>query len=198
MAGITSVVFTYPLDIVRTRLSIQSASFAELGARPDKLPGMWATFTSMYKTEGGLSALYRGIIPTVAGVAPYVCLIILAQHARMQQTLTVDRLASTSWYMNQSARHSRLKAIRTLVLFVSFWQAPFPAQLLRPALIHCKLISVALSAFPVCQAACEISCSSSTQRRTATAFPDQYHVRHGIPVQIYIGCNSCHCPSRRY
>lgn len=26
----------------------------------------------MYKTEGGLLALYRGIIPTVAGVAPYV------------------------------------------------------------------------------------------------------------------------------
>ncbi|KAL7946642.1 mitochondrial carrier [Trichoderma barbatum] len=71
-AGITSVVFTYPLDIVRTRLSIQSASFAELGARPDKLPGMWATLVSMYKTEGGMSALYRGIVPTVAGVAPYV------------------------------------------------------------------------------------------------------------------------------
>jgi solute carrier family 25 phosphate transporter 23/24/25/41 len=26
----------------------------------------------MYKTEGGLSALYRGIIPTISGVAPYV------------------------------------------------------------------------------------------------------------------------------
>ncbi|PTB47234.1 hypothetical protein M441DRAFT_128579 [Trichoderma asperellum CBS 433.97] len=72
LAGITSVFLTYPLDIVRTRLSIQSASFAELGARPEKLPGMWATMVSMYKTEGGVSALYRGIIPTVAGVAPYV------------------------------------------------------------------------------------------------------------------------------
>jgi solute carrier family 25 phosphate transporter 23/24/25/41 len=27
---------------------------------------------SMYRTEGGILALYRGIIPTVAGVAPYV------------------------------------------------------------------------------------------------------------------------------
>jgi solute carrier family 25 phosphate transporter 23/24/25/41 len=26
----------------------------------------------MYKTEGGIIGLYRGIIPTVAGVAPYV------------------------------------------------------------------------------------------------------------------------------
>ena len=72
IAGITSVFLTYPLDIVRTRLSIQTASFAELGERPDKLPGMWATMKTMYKAEGGISALYRGILPTVAGVAPYV------------------------------------------------------------------------------------------------------------------------------
>ena len=26
----------------------------------------------MYATEGGITALYRGIVPTVAGVAPYV------------------------------------------------------------------------------------------------------------------------------
>lgn len=73
-AGITSVTVTYPLDIVRTRLSIQSASFAELGKRkPDrKLPGMFTTMVLIYKNEGGIIALYRGIIPTVAGVAPYV------------------------------------------------------------------------------------------------------------------------------
>lgn len=72
IAGITSVTFTYPLDIVRTRLSIQSASFAELGPKAQKLPGMWQTMVVMYKTEGGFTALYRGIVPTVAGVAPYV------------------------------------------------------------------------------------------------------------------------------
>lgn len=71
-AGITSVTFTYPLDIVRTRLSIQSASFAALGTHEGKLPGMWATMVNMYKNEGGVVGLYRGIIPTVAGVAPYV------------------------------------------------------------------------------------------------------------------------------
>ena len=58
---------------MRTRLSIQSASFAELGAKPKQLPGMWQTMIGMYKTEGGVRALYRGIVPTVAGVAPYVC-----------------------------------------------------------------------------------------------------------------------------
>lgn len=74
LAGITSVSFTYPLDIVRTRLSIQSASFSVLKSQTTtvKLPGMWSTVVNMYKHEGGWRALYRGIIPTVAGVAPYV------------------------------------------------------------------------------------------------------------------------------
>ncbi|KAJ5473657.1 Mitochondrial carrier protein [Penicillium sp. IBT 31633x] len=73
-AGITSVTITYPLDIVRTRLSIQSASFADLGTRDpgQKLPGMFTTMAMIYKNEGGTKALYRGIAPTVAGVAPYV------------------------------------------------------------------------------------------------------------------------------
>jgi len=74
VAGITSVTCTYPLDIVRTRLSIQSASFegltkAEAGK---KLPGMAQLMKQMYANEGGFSALYRGLVPTVAGVAPYV------------------------------------------------------------------------------------------------------------------------------
>ncbi|KAH7410289.1 mitochondrial carrier domain-containing protein [Phaeosphaeria sp. MPI-PUGE-AT-0046c] len=73
LAGITSVTCTYPLDIVRTRLSIQSASFSTLKREEgQKLPGMWTLLVNMYKTEGGIPALYRGIIPTVAGVAPYV------------------------------------------------------------------------------------------------------------------------------
>ena len=73
------------MDIVRTRLSIQSASFADLGSKPKKLPGMWETMKVMYKTEGGMPALYRGIIPTVAGVAPYVCLTFLCNpvHVRL-------------------------------------------------------------------------------------------------------------------
>ncbi|MCJ1477879.1 hypothetical protein MMC13_006552 [Lambiella insularis] len=73
VAGITSVATTYPLDIVRTRLSIQTASFAALNkAQQQALPGMWSTLVKMYRTEGGLPALYRGFIPTIAGVAPYV------------------------------------------------------------------------------------------------------------------------------
>ncbi|KAH7091186.1 mitochondrial carrier domain-containing protein [Paraphoma chrysanthemicola] len=88
LAGITSVTFTYPLDIVRTRLSIQSASFSTLKREQgQKLPGMWTLLANMYKTEGGFPALYRGIVPTVAGVAPYVGLnFMVYEMARTQFT----------------------------------------------------------------------------------------------------------------
>jgi solute carrier family 25 phosphate transporter 23/24/25/41 len=45
---------------------------AAVAAAKRKLPGMWGTMKHMYATEGGMRALYRGIAPTVAGVAPYV------------------------------------------------------------------------------------------------------------------------------
>ncbi|KAI0472589.1 mitochondrial carrier domain-containing protein [Xylariaceae sp. FL0804] len=91
IAGITSVFFTYPLDIVRTRLSIQTASFAALGeaSKGGKHPGMWTTMITMYKNEGGVWALYRGIIPTVAGVAPYVGLNFMT-YEFVRKTLTPE------------------------------------------------------------------------------------------------------------
>lgn len=97
LAGITSVFATYPLDIVRTRLSIQSASFEKLGAKNAhrKLPGMWQTMVMMYTKEGGLAALYRGLLPTVAGVAPYVGLNFMIYES-LRQALTPEGQANPS------------------------------------------------------------------------------------------------------
>jgi solute carrier family 25 (mitochondrial phosphate transporter), member 23/24/25/41 len=100
MAGITSVTCTYPLDIVRTRLSIQSASFESLKKRNPgvghKLPGMWETMVSMYRHEGGFFALYRGILPTIAGVAPYVGLNFMIYES-VRQYVTPDGEKPTGW-----------------------------------------------------------------------------------------------------
>ncbi|OAL34898.1 hypothetical protein AYO20_05859 [Fonsecaea nubica] len=102
LAGITSVTFTYPLDIVRTRLSIQSASFAALGKHEGKLPGMWQVMVMMYKTEGGILGLYRGIIPTVAGVAPYVGLNFMVYES-VRKYFTEPGEKNPVWYRKLAA-----------------------------------------------------------------------------------------------
>jgi solute carrier family 25 (mitochondrial phosphate transporter), member 23/24/25/41 len=101
-AGITSVTFTYPLDIVRTRLSIQTASFEALGKAQGKPPGMFATMKTMYKTEGGILGLYRGIIPTVAGVAPYVGLNFMVYES-VRKYFTDPGEKNPVWYMKLAA-----------------------------------------------------------------------------------------------
>ncbi|KAI9008971.1 mitochondrial carrier domain-containing protein [Phycomyces nitens] len=76
-AGVVSVASTYPLDITRTRLSVQSARLMgnmRDGSAPKKLPGIIPTMVSIYKNEGGIRGLYRGLWPTTLGVAPYVAL----------------------------------------------------------------------------------------------------------------------------
>lgn len=91
---------TYPLDLVRSRLSIATASIpvkstpassATVGqpafassyhtaaaARPAVLGftkaelTVWGMTQKVMREEGGVRALYRGLIPTALGVAPYV------------------------------------------------------------------------------------------------------------------------------
>jgi len=63
-AGITSVTVTYPLDLIRTRLSVQTAENW-------KYNGIVNCAIVIARTEGPL-ALYKGINPTVLGIAPYV------------------------------------------------------------------------------------------------------------------------------
>ena len=74
IAGSVSVLVTYPLDIARTRLSILALTQKESDMLSN---GMMRTIRHIYKNEGGLFALYRGVSPTILGVAPYVALVCL-------------------------------------------------------------------------------------------------------------------------
>lgn len=65
-AGITSASTTYPLDMVRTRLSLQEKN--------PRYKGIADALKVIYKEEGGILALYRGLFPTLMGVAPYVAI----------------------------------------------------------------------------------------------------------------------------
>jgi len=80
ICGTASVLATYPLDLVRTRLSIQTANLAKLQkskaieSKNLKPPGFTKVIIDIYKNEGGFWSLYRGIWPTTLGVAPYVAI----------------------------------------------------------------------------------------------------------------------------
>jgi len=104
LAGITSVCSTYPLDLVRSRLSIATASIslvvpaAASGPKtaPMSIPlsqvthaltsayhtaapkytkadlTIWGMTLKIIREEGGVRGLYRGLVTTAVGVAPYV------------------------------------------------------------------------------------------------------------------------------
>lgn len=77
ICGTASVVVTYPLDLVRTRLSIQTANLSKLNKSKQlkqSPPGFLKLLKEIYQNEGGFWSLYRGIWPTTLGVAPYVAI----------------------------------------------------------------------------------------------------------------------------
>ncbi|KAL3232978.1 hypothetical protein RNJ44_04894 [Nakaseomyces bracarensis] len=78
VCGGCSVVATYPLDLIRTRLSVQTANLSKLSksraTNLEKPPGIWKLLTKTYAEEGGIVGLYRGVWPTSLGIVPYVAL----------------------------------------------------------------------------------------------------------------------------
>ena len=63
-AGMTSVLSCYPLDLIRSVLTIQSE-------KDKKYKGIKHTATSIYK-ERGIRGLYRGLNASLIGIVPYV------------------------------------------------------------------------------------------------------------------------------
>ncbi|GAB5593389.1 hypothetical protein Unana1_08289 [Umbelopsis nana] len=94
LAGLVSVACTYPLDIVRTRLAVQSATLSgHTAATNTKLPGIMPTMIRIYRNEGGIFGLYRGLWPTLLGVAPYVALNFQCYEVLKMHLLPADREA---------------------------------------------------------------------------------------------------------
>ena len=64
VAGLTAVLVTYPLDVLRSRVAFQvKAASVEVGMRE--------MVRLMRSTEGGMKPFYRGMVPSVLGMAPY-------------------------------------------------------------------------------------------------------------------------------
>eukprot|EP01111_Echinosteliopsis_oligospora_P004549 TRINITY_DN1754_c0_g2_i2.p2 TRINITY_DN1754_c0_g2~~TRINITY_DN1754_c0_g2_i2.p2 ORF type:complete len:426 (+),score=104.27 TRINITY_DN1754_c0_g2_i2:1351-2628(+) len=65
LAGVTSLLCTYPLDLVRSRLTIQTTA--------SKYTGITDTFKTVVAEEGA-RGLYKGMFTSILGVAPYVAI----------------------------------------------------------------------------------------------------------------------------
>jgi len=63
MSGVTSTIITYPLDLIRSRLTVQNDYV--------RYSGIADAFRKIVSSEG-FFALYRGMMPTLMGIAPYV------------------------------------------------------------------------------------------------------------------------------
>ncbi|GLT84724.1 hypothetical protein SLE2022_029400 [Rubroshorea leprosula] len=64
-AGITAMSATYPMDLVRGRLTVQTEN------SPYQYRGMFHALSTVLREEGP-RALYKGWVPSVIGVIPYV------------------------------------------------------------------------------------------------------------------------------
>ncbi|KAG0730028.1 Graves disease carrier [Chionoecetes opilio] len=64
MAGVTAVFLTYPLDTIRARLAFQVSG-------EHMYSGIVNAAVTIFQTEGGMRALYRGLTATVCGMIPY-------------------------------------------------------------------------------------------------------------------------------
>ncbi|KAJ1944457.1 mitochondrial aspartate-glutamate transporter agc1 [Kickxella alabastrina] len=65
VAGVTGVSIVFPLDMVKTRLQNQKPVRGQL-----PYAGIGDCFRKIMRTEGGVRALYRGLLPNLAGVTP--------------------------------------------------------------------------------------------------------------------------------
>jgi hypothetical protein len=62
LSGVSASTFTYPLDVIRTKLSVNVSMSNQ---------SIWGAGLTMVKNEGLLS-LYKGWLATLVGIAPYV------------------------------------------------------------------------------------------------------------------------------
>ncbi|EXB38820.1 Graves disease carrier protein [Morus notabilis] len=74
-AGGTAVLFTYPLDLVRTKLAYQVVDSSKLSVQAlanneQVYKGILHCFSKNYK-EAGIRGLYRGVAPSLYGIFPY-------------------------------------------------------------------------------------------------------------------------------
>lgn len=106
--GLLSVLATYPLDLIRARISVRTASLAKLEkGKLVKPPSVIETALEVIKNEGGILALYKGIVPTSLGVVPYVAInFTLYEQAREYMEHSPRDFSNPIWKLSAGALSS--------------------------------------------------------------------------------------------
>ena len=116
-AGATAVLFTYPLDLIRTRLAWRGSEIAAPAttrataqARAASLPtpSMAGALSSLARREGVLG-LYKGVGPTLLGVFPYAGLKFFVYQYLKKVYLTSPAAATSG---GAHARNKRSRSLR--------------------------------------------------------------------------------------
>eukprot|EP00906_Rhabdomonas_costata_P016018 RCo022958 len=63
LTGMSMVLFTYPLDLIRTRFAVQTDK--------STYTSIWQALKHMFKNEKGVKTMFRGLSPSMWGVIPY-------------------------------------------------------------------------------------------------------------------------------
>jgi solute carrier family 25 phosphate transporter 23/24/25/41 len=91
VAGIIAMSATYPLDMVRGRLTVQEAGH-------EQYRGIWHAAITIVRREGP-TALYKGWVPSVIGVIPYVGLNFAVYESLKAELMALNR------YQNEQDLH---------------------------------------------------------------------------------------------
>ena len=72
-AGATAVAFTYPLDLLRTRLAWRTSAVvaSSSGGRHHHHRATMASVLAQLARKEGIPRLYKGVSPTLLGIFPY-------------------------------------------------------------------------------------------------------------------------------
>jgi solute carrier family 25 phosphate transporter 23/24/25/41 len=71
LAGCMGQVCTYPIDVVRARLTVRAAGAGASSSGAGVGPGVLSTAKDILK-ESGARGLYRGLVPTLMAVGPFL------------------------------------------------------------------------------------------------------------------------------
>jgi len=103
MAGLTSTFLTYPLDVVRVRLSLQGSSSHEMAA--PRYKGILHGFTKIHAEEG-IRGLYKGLGTAIMSVAPWVSISFASYEG-------LKKLATSKTFYNKIMNPDKLESNMT-------------------------------------------------------------------------------------